>query len=187
VVRCDLQGCDWPPVHGGSGAWPSAGGPRRPCLLQAARNRQRYWSNSCFASPEHHRPTQPPNILPPPNRHCNTATTLTCKTRKSISGAASHVRPPNKAPPTPRRVCHPLPLKDTAASRGTIATTGRITATFASRTPNNISLASAITTSPPFFPSGLVIDLRLPHNTPPIPPKCLPQSSNAAASPSPRG
>ena len=47
--------------------------------------------------------------------------------------------------------------------------------------------AAAATNSPPFFPSGLVIDHRLPHNTPPTPPKCLPQSSSVAVSPSPRG
>ena len=56
-----------------------------------------------------------------------------------------------------------------------------------SHTRHRAFFAAAAITSPPFFPSGLVIDHRLPHNTPPTPPKCLPQSSSVAASPSPRG
>jgi hypothetical protein len=98
-------------------------------------------------------------------------------------------RPPSeqRAPHAPTSLLSSPTERHRRQPRKTIATTGQTTATFAARTPNNIYLASAITTGPPFFPSGLVIDRRLPHNTPPIPPKCLPQSSNAAASPSPKG
>ena len=60
------------------------------------------------------------------------------------------------------------------------------TALLTSRT-YGISSSPAVATSPPYLPSDCEIDRRLPHNTPPTPPKCLPQSFNVAASPSPRG
>jgi hypothetical protein len=117
----------------------------------------------------------PPPPLPPANRE---------RASQELPLTPVHQ---TKSPHAPTSLLSSPTERHRRQPRKTIATTGQTTATFASRTPHNISLASAITTGPPFFPSGLVIDRHLPHNTPPIPPKCLPQSSNAAASPSPKG
>jgi hypothetical protein len=166
-----------------SGAGPPAGGP---C---SARNRYSdRGSNTCAPdpSPEHHchRPT--PILPPPPLVATITPPLLVARALQNLPLAPAEQSPR----PGPRRLCPPLPLKDTTADWETIATPAINALPLTSHTYTRyqkVPSASAITTSPPFFPSDLVIDRRLPHNTPPIPPKCLPQSSNAAASPSPRG
>ena len=137
-------------------------------------------------APDHHHrrlhstapPLPPPFFLRPEPRHRSLI--IACSNSTSSSG-----RPISSDKDFhPWRVCPLLPPPPT--SGGQLDTTKILPPLPITHTTPQL-VRCGPNHSPPFFHSGLVIDHRLPHNTPQTPPKCLPQSSSVAASPSPRG